>query len=107
MKRTLFAAALAAIVLVTSGVAGATDLFGVEATYSAGTITQTASSLPDLVDALVNNQGDFAPLLGNDFTGSLTYYGIPADGDVQGETNHHNLAADRLNRTLPGPTAAI
>jgi len=88
MKRTLFAAATVAMILVAPGVADATDLFGVQATYSGGTITQTASSLPDLVEALVNNQGAFAPLVGNDFTGSLTYYGIPAAVTVavQGET---------------------
>jgi hypothetical protein len=88
MKGTLFAAAIAALILVAPGVAGAADLFGVEATYSGGTITQTAGSLPDLVDALVNNQGAFAPLVGNNFTGSLTYYGIPGAVavEVQGNT---------------------
>ncbi|MCL5278433.1 MAG: hypothetical protein M1376_00825 [Planctomycetes bacterium] len=87
MKRTLLAAT-AALILVVAGVAGAADLFGVEATYSGGTITQTASSLPNLIDALVNNQGAFAPLVGNDFTGNLTYYGIPGAVavNVQGET---------------------
>lgn len=105
MKRTLFAAAIAAIVLVTSGVAGATDLFGVEATYSGGTITQTASSLPDLVEALVNNQGAFAPLVGNNFTGSLTYYGIPGavTVNVQGETQLTITSPlTGLNRTFTG-----
>lgn len=88
MKRTVLAFAFVALILVVPGVAGATDLFGVEATYTGGTITQTASSLPKLVEALINNQGAFAPLLGNDFTGSLTYYGIPAAVavDVQGVT---------------------
>ena len=88
MKWTLFAAAIAAMILAAPGVVGATDLFGVDATYSGGTITQTASSLPDLVEALVNNQGAFAPLVGNDFTGNLTYYGIPGAVavNVQGET---------------------
>ncbi len=88
MKWTLFAAATAAVVLAASGVAGATDLFGVDATYSGGTITQTANSLPDLIDALVNNQGAFAPLAGNNFTGNLTYYGIPGavTVNVQGDT---------------------
>jgi len=105
MKRTLFAAAIAAIVLVTSGVAGATDLFGVEATYSGGTITQTASSLPNLVEALVNNQGAFAPLVGNNFTGSLTYYGIPGavTVNVQGETQLTITSPlTGLNRTFTG-----
>jgi hypothetical protein len=88
MKWTLLAAATATVILVVAGVAGATDLFGVEATYSGGTITQTASSLPDLVEALVNNQGAFAPLVGNNFTGNLTYYGIPGAVavNVQGDT---------------------
>ncbi|MBM4029254.1 MAG: hypothetical protein FJ280_28230 [Planctomycetes bacterium] len=88
MKWTLFAVAAVAVLLVAPRVADATDLFGVEATYSGGTITQTASSLPNLIEALINNQGAFAPLLGNDFTGSLTYYGIPGAVAVavQGDT---------------------
>ncbi len=87
MKWTLLAA-IAALIFVAPGVAGAADLFGVEATYSGGTITQSASSLPNLIDALVNNQGAFAPLVGNNFTGNLTYYGIPGAVavNVQGNT---------------------
>jgi hypothetical protein len=105
MKRTLFAAAIAAMILAGAGVAGATDLFGVEATYSGGTITQTASSLPDLVEALVNNEDAFAPLAGNDFSGSLTYYGIPGavTVDVQGETQLTITSPlTGLNRTFTG-----
>jgi len=105
MKRALLAAAFVATIVVTSGVAGATDLFGVEATFSGGTITQTASSLPELVDALVNNQGAFVPLVGNDFTGSLTYYGIPGAVvvDVQGD-NQLTITSPLtgLNRTFTG-----
>lgn len=56
----------------------AVDLFGVDVTYGGGTISQTASSLPDLIEAVVRNQNAFLPLVGNDFTGSLTYFGIPA-----------------------------
>ena len=105
MKRTLFAAAIVAMILVAPGVAGATDLFGVEATYSGGTITQTASSLPDLVEALVNNQGAFTPLVGNDFTGSLTYYGLPdaVAVNVQGETQLTVTSSlTGLNKTFTG-----
>ncbi len=105
MKGTLFATAIAAMILVAPGVAGATDLFGVQATYSSGTITQTASSLPNLIDALVNNQGAFAPLLGNDFTGSLTYYGIPnaVTVQVQGDTQLTLTSPlTGLNRTFTG-----
>jgi len=105
MKRTLFAAAIAALILVVPGVAGAVDLFGVEATYSGGTISQTASSLPDLVEALVNNQGAFAPLVGNDFTSNLTYYGIPGAVavNVQGETQLTvSSPLTGLNRTFTG-----
>ncbi len=104
MKRTLFAAT-AALILVVPSVAGATDLFGVEATYSGGTITQTASSLPDLVEALVNNQGAFTPLVGNDFTGNLTYYGLPGAVavNVQGETQLTITSPlTGLNRTFTG-----
>ena len=93
------------MILVAPGVAGATDLFGVEATYSGGTITQTASSLPDLVEALVNNQGAFTPLVGNNFTGSLTYYGIPdaVAVDVQGDTQLTVTSSlTGLNRTFTG-----
>jgi len=105
MKRTLLAAAAVAMILVVPGVAGATDLFGVEAAYSGGTITQTASSLPNLVEALVNNQGDFAPLVGNNFTGSLTYYGIPGAVavNVQGDTQLTITSPlTGLNRTFTG-----
>ncbi len=104
MKRTLFAAT-AALILVVPSVAGATDLFGVEATYSGGTITQTASSLPDLVEALVNNQGAFTPLVGNNFTGNLTYYGLPGAVavNVQGETQLTITSPlTGLNRTFTG-----
>lgn len=107
MKRTLFAAVAAtvAMILVAPGVAGATDLFGVEATYTGGTITQSASSLPNLVEALVNNQGAFAPLLGNDFTGSLTYYGLPGAVavNVQGVTQLTVTSSlTGLNKTFTG-----
>src|SRR5512146_1988881 len=104
MRQTLFAAVVA-VILVVPGVAGATDLFGVEATYGGGTITQTASSLPDLVEALVNNQGAFAPLVGNDFTGHLTYYGIPdaLAVSVQGTTQLTITSPlTGLNRTFTG-----
>ncbi len=104
MKWTLFAATVA-LVLVPSGVAGAADLFGVEATYSGGTISETASSLPDLIEALVNNQGAFAPLVGNNFTGSLTYYGIPGAVAVEvvGDTQLTITSPlTGLNRTFTG-----
>jgi hypothetical protein len=105
MRRTLPAAATVAMLLVVPRVAVAADLFGVEATYSGGTITQTASSLPDLVDALINNEGAFTPLVGNDFTGSLTYYGIPdaVRVDVQGDTQLTLTSPlTGLNRTFTG-----
>ncbi len=105
MKRTLFAAATVVLILVAAGAADATDLFGVEATYSGGTITQTASSLPQLVEALINNQGAFTPLIGNDFTGSLTYYGIPGAVavNVQGDTQLTITSPlTGLNRTFTG-----
>ncbi len=105
MKRIPFAAATVAILLVISAGAGAADLFGVEATYSGGTITQTASSLPNLVEALVNNQGAFTPLVGNDFTGRLTYYGLPGalTVSVQGNTQLTITSPlTGLNRTFTG-----
>lgn len=106
MKRTLFAVAVAlATILLTPDAGYAVDLFGVEVTYSGGTITQTASSLPDLVDALVNNQGAFTPLVGNDFTGSLTYYGIPDAVTVQVTGDTQLTVASPLtglNRTFTG-----
>ncbi len=89
MKRTLFAVAVAVFtVFFVPDVGRAVDLFGVDVTYSGGTISQSASSLPDLVEALVANEDAFTPLIGNDFAGSLTYYGIPGavSVEVQGET---------------------
>ncbi|MBN1360827.1 MAG: hypothetical protein JW993_09555 [Sedimentisphaerales bacterium] len=106
MKRTLLSIAITlATIFITPGVGYAVDLFGVEVTYSGGTITQSASSLPDLVDALINNQGDFAPLIGSDFTGSLTYYGLPGavTVDVQGTTQLTITSPlTGLNRTFTG-----
>ena len=105
MKRILFAAAIAALIVVAPGVVGATDLFGVAATYGGGTITQTASSLPDLIEALINNQDAFAPLVGQDFTGSLTYYGLPdaVTVDVQGQTQLTITSPlTGLNKTFTG-----
>jgi hypothetical protein len=105
MRRTLPAAATVAMLLVAPGITTAADLFGVEATYSGGTITQTASSLPDLVDALINNEGVFTPLVGNDFTGRLTYYGIPdaVRVEVQGDTQLTITSPlTGLNRTFTG-----
>jgi hypothetical protein len=101
----LLAIAIVALIVIAPGVAGATDLFGVEATYSGGTITETASSLPGLVEALVNNQGAFVPLIGNDFTGSLTYYGLPnaVTVNVQGETQLTITSPlTGLNKTFTG-----
>jgi hypothetical protein len=93
-------------VFVASGTAQAVDLFGVEVTYGGGTtITESASSLPDLIDALVNNQDAFAPLAGNDFTGSLTYYGIPdaITIEVVGDTQLTVTSAlTGLDRTFTG-----
>jgi hypothetical protein len=109
MKGTLFAAVIAALILAAPGAAGAAELFGVEAAYSGGTITQTASSLPDLVDALINNEGAFVPLLGHDFTGSLTYYGIPGAVavNVQGQTQLTLTSSlTGLNRTFTGTSRA-
>jgi len=105
MKRTSLAAATVTLILVAAGVSGAADLFGVEATYGGGTITQTASSLPDLVEALISNQGAFTPLVGNDFTGSLTYYGMrdAVTVSVQGETQLTITSPlTGLNRTFTG-----
>jgi hypothetical protein len=105
IRRILFAVATFALILVAPGTALAVDLFGVEATYSGGTITQSASSLPELVEELINNQGAFTPLIGNNFTGSLTYYGLPGAVAiaVQGETQLTVTSPlTGLNRTFTG-----
>jgi hypothetical protein len=93
------------LVVAIPGVGRAVDLFGVEVTYGGGTISQSASSLPDLVEALTKNQDAFAPLVGQDFTGSLTYYGIPGavSVQVQGETQLTVTSSlTGLNRTFTG-----
>lgn len=106
MKRVSFRTATAfAVILVIPRIGQAVDLFGVEATYGGGTISQSASSLPDLVEAVISNQDAFAPLVGNDFTASLTYYGIPnaVSVQVQGETQLTVTSAlTGLNRTFTG-----
>ena len=76
---TLNAVICLSLVVLFPGAGRAVDLFGVDVTISGGgTISQSASSLPDLVEAVVRNQDAFLPLVGNDFTGSFTYFGIPA-----------------------------
>jgi len=106
MKQTLFRAAIAfSMILIVPRIGHAVDLFGVEVTYGGGTISQSASSLPDLVEAIISNQGAFTPLLGNDFTGSLTYFGIPDALSVQvvGDTQLTVTSAlTGLNRTFTG-----
>ena len=107
MKRTLFRTTIVlSMILIAPRVGHAVDLFGVEVTYGEGeTISQSASSLPDLVEALIQNQDAFAPLVGNDFTGSLTYFGIPAavTVEVQGDTQLTVTSAlTGLNRTFTG-----
>jgi hypothetical protein len=92
-------------ILVAPGVVNAVDLFGVEVTYGGGTITQSASSLPDLIEAMVNNEGAFLPLVGSNFTGSLTYYGIPdaVTIEVLGETQLRVTSSlTGLDRTFTG-----
>lgn len=93
------------IIMGIPAVGSAADLFGVEVTYGGGTISQSASSLPDLVEALTKNQDAFAPLVGQDFTGSLTYFGIPGavSVQVQGETQLTVTSPlTGLNRTFTG-----
>jgi len=106
MKRISFRAAVVfSMILIVPRIGHAVDLFGVEVTYGGGTISQSASSLPDLVEAIISNQGAFAPLLGNDFTGSLTYYGIPdaVTVEVQGDTQLTVTSTlTGLNRTFTG-----
>ncbi len=106
MRYSLFTIATILLAILTLPGAGyAADLFGVEAIYSGGTITQSASSLPDLIEALINNEDAFAPLVGSNFTGSVTYYGIPnaITIDVQGETQLRiRSPLTGLDRTFTG-----
>jgi len=106
MRRTsLTTVIILSLILAIPGVGHAVDLFGVEATYGGGTITQSASSLPDLVEALINNEEAFLPLVGNDFTGSLTYYGIPdaVTIEVTGDTQLRVTSPlTGLDRTFTG-----
>jgi hypothetical protein len=106
MERTsLRIAAIFGIIMGIPAAGRAADLFGVEVTYGGGTISQSASSLPDLVEALTKNQDAFAPLVGQDFTGSLTYYGIPGavSVHVQGDTQLTVTSPlTGLNRTFTG-----
>lgn len=97
------------VLLVFTGRAKATDLFGVDVTYSGGTINQSARSLPDLIDALVNNQNNFSPLTGNDFSANVTYFGLPDTMtiDVTGDTQLTiSSSLTGLNKTFTGSDRA-
>lgn len=48
MKRVVYATIILAITI-RPNLVGAAELFGIEVTYSGGTIRQSASSLPDLI----------------------------------------------------------
>ncbi len=93
------------MILIVPSVGYGVELFGVEVIYNGGTITQSASSLPDLIEAMINNEGAFAPLVGNDFTGSLIYYGIPdaVVVEVEGDTQLRITSSlTGLDRTFSG-----
>lgn len=106
MKRISFVPGVVLVLLfVVPGVGLAVNLFGVDVSYNDQTISTMASSLPKLVEALVRNEGDFAPLAGNDFTGSLFYYGIPDAVliEVQGDTQLRLTSPlTGLDRTFTG-----
>lgn len=98
MKRTVWLVAVIWGLLIVSNPVRGAELFGVgEISYSGGTVpAQSASSLPNLVETLVNNQGVFAPLQSQAFTANLTYFGIPSALQVQ-----VNAAATQLTISSP------
>jgi len=74
-NRLVFLAA--AILLVHGSRLLATDFFGVTATGGGNSVTVGGSNLINLTDNLINEQGSFASLAGQNVTGTLSYGGIP------------------------------
>ncbi len=75
-SKALAAAALAAL----PGLVQASDLFQVTAITTSGaplTISAGGENMPDLIENVINTQGDFAQLGSRDFSGTLTYAGVP------------------------------
>ncbi len=55
----------------------AADFFGVTATGGGNSVTVGGSNLINLTDNLINEQGSFASLAGQNLTGAVSYGGIP------------------------------
>jgi hypothetical protein len=55
----------------------AADFFGVTASGGGTSVTVGGSNLINLTDNLINEQGSFAPLAGQNLTGAVSYAGIP------------------------------
>ena len=73
--RALTAALLASLVLLTSH-AHAEELFSLTATGDSTTVTGTGSDVVDLAGDVIDSEGQFAPLAGSSFSGSLRYGGL-------------------------------
>jgi hypothetical protein len=71
----------AAVLLLPAASARAVDLFEVRVTNTDGSgipdLVVGGSSFPDLVEDLVNAQGDFAPFAGAAFSADVTFLGVP------------------------------
>lgn len=85
------------------------DFFGLSAVTTSGTpqtITTTGSSLIDLADNLIKTQSQFLPLIGKDFTASLTYGGVPNSllfsENAAGTSATLNIPATGFSRTFTG-----
>ncbi|MHC4447023.1 MAG: hypothetical protein ACYSXF_04470 [Planctomycetota bacterium] len=77
-RAAAWAVALAAVLV--PGARAEADLFEVLVTGTGGSpppdLLVGGSSLPDLINGLINQQGVFAPFAGEEFTASITYAGV-------------------------------
>jgi len=97
----IFIAAIALTCFTSSGYAA--KLFAVDVTYSGGNVMVEDSSLPDLIDNMINNIGAFGVLETEDvFSVSLTYFGLPDALQIAVDRTDPQLLQLRLTSALTG-----
>jgi len=73
--------------------AQAEKLFAVDATWNSGTeyLQVENSSFPDLIKTFVDHSGNFSGITGNQYDGSLRYYGLPNALKISVDLNLYTL----------------
>lgn len=90
---------VASLMLVVAGAerCGAKDLFVVAARTTSGpakTLTVSGNNLPDLVNSLIKNEAEFAPLQRRDVAATLRYAGIDNAITIHKNANNTSAAVD-------------